>query len=73
MNIQISDHSYALLAQAAHLRGTTAEALIESLAEQLPIGFAANEDEFYRSMGMDDAHIAQIKKEAELLPDNPQW
>jgi hypothetical protein len=46
---------------------------IESLAEQLPVGFAANEDAFYHAMGMDDAQIIIIKEQAELLPDDPQW
>lgn len=73
MNIQISDHAYTVLTEAARLRGTTPEALIESLAEQLPVGFAKDEDEFYRAMGMNDTQIAQIKADAQSLPDDPEW
>ena len=51
----------------------TPEALIEQMIDQLPVGFAENEDDFYRALGQTDEQIAQIKAEAQLLPDNPTW
>jgi len=73
MSILISDHAYAMLAQAAQVRGVIPEALVETLTEQLPIGFTKDEDAFYRAMGMDDAQIVAIKQETQSLPDDPQW
>ena len=73
MNIQISDTSYQTLKQAAQFRNITPEALIESFVSQLPIGYAKDEDEFFRALGLDDARIARVKAEAALLPADPDW
>ena len=73
MYIQISDHAYQNLIQAAKARGTTPEELVELLAEQVPIGFAQNEDTFFHALGFDDTQIEQVKERAKLLPDNPNW
>ena len=73
MNVQISDQKYQALLQAAQARKVTPEALIEQMIDQLPVGFAENEDDFYHALGQTDEQIAQIKAEAQLLPDNPMW
>ncbi len=73
MNVSISDQKYQALLQAAHARHVTPEALIEQMIDQLPIGFADNEDDFYRALGQSDEQIAQIKSESQLLADTPNW
>jgi hypothetical protein len=44
MNVQISE------LQAAQARKVTSESLIEQMIDQLPVGFAENEDDFYRAL-----------------------
>ena len=73
MNISISEHAYHKFLAAAQARGTTPEALVESLADQLPEGYAHDEDAFYRALGVDDARRQHIDKLANQLPDEPDW
>ena len=73
MTISISEHAYQKLLAAAQARGTTPEALVESLAEQLPDGYAHDEDGFYRALGVDTARRQRIDNLAKTLPDDPDW
>jgi hypothetical protein len=74
MMIQISDHTYEVLKQVAQWRDTTPEALLESLvSEQLPVGFARDETEFFHALGFDDAQIAESTERMKLLPEYPNW
>ena len=73
MNIQIPDHVYQKLLLGAQWRGTTPEALLESLIAQLPAGYAKDEEEFFHALGFDDSQIAEAKERAKLLPADPDW
>jgi hypothetical protein len=72
MQLQISQHAYEILMRQAHMRSTTPEALVESMAEEL-ITPAVAEDEtaFYHALGFNDAEIQEIHDEAKRLPDAP--
>jgi|GEM_PF-2286081 hypothetical protein len=74
MMIQLSDHAYEVLKQVASWRDTTPEALLESLViEQLPVGFARDETEFFHALGFDDSEIAASTERMKQLPDTPNW
>jgi hypothetical protein len=74
VNIQISDQTYAVLQHIAQWRDTTPEALLESLiTEQLPVGFARDEQEFFHALGFDDTQIAESTERIKLLPEIPTW
>ena len=73
MNIFISEHAYQRFLSVAQARGMTPEALVESLAEQLPEGYAHDDAAFYRALGVDDARRLRIEELAKHLPDEPDW
>ena len=50
------------------------EPLLETLVtEQLPVGFAADEIEFFHALGFDNAQIATSTERMKSLPDTPDW
>ncbi len=71
--LQISDATYESLILAAKNRGISLEQVIDQMVAQFPVIYATNEDDFFRQLGATDEEIAQIKKDAELLPENPDW
>lgn len=74
MTVQLSDHAFEVLQRAAQSRNVTPEALLEQLVEeQLPVGFASDETEFFHALGFDDAQIAASTERLKLLPDTPDW
>ena len=54
MHVTISDQKYQALLQAAQARRVTPEMLIEQMIDRLPVGFADNEDDFFRALGQSD-------------------
>jgi hypothetical protein len=73
MNLQISDAAYVALVEAARKREITPEQLVERMIAELPPIYATNGDDFFHQLGASDEEIAQIKKDAALLPDDPDW
>jgi len=71
--LQVSDAAYEALTLAAKNRGVTLEQVVDQMVTQFPVIYATNEDDFFRQLGASDQEIAQIKKDAELLPDDPDW
>ncbi len=74
MMIQISDHAYEVLQQVAQWREMTPEDLLETLVnEQLPAGYARDENEFFQALGFDATQIAESTERMKLLPETPDW
>jgi hypothetical protein len=71
--LQISEAAYESLVLAAKNRGITLEQVVDQMIAQFPVIYATNEDDFFRQLGASDEEIAQSKKDAELLPENPDW
>ena len=72
MVIQLSDHAYEVLKKVAQWRDTTPEALLESLVvEQLPAGFASDEDGFFHALGFNDAQLAESTERMKGFPIRP--
>ena len=73
MNAQISDQTYQKMVLDAKNRGVAPDKYLDWLINQVPDTFACTGDDFFRLLGASDEDIAQIKKDAALLPDDPDW